>query len=110
MASPVLISNGPAGKGGRILIIGATGFIGQFIAQANLDANRRTYILVRSFQDNFHPKVKDIKAFEDKGAIILHGAIKDQEFMEELLRKHEIDIGRFLPSEFGHEVDRSDPV
>ncbi|XP_059315519.1 leucoanthocyanidin reductase-like, partial [Lycium ferocissimum] len=110
--------------------------IGQFIAQASLDANRRNYILVRSFPDNFHPKIKIIKGFEDKGAIILHGAINNQKFMEDTLRKHEIDIvisavggesirdqlvlvqamkavgtiKRFLPSEFGHEVDRSDPV
>lgn len=68
MSSPLLISNGSAGKGGRILIVGATGFIGQFITQASLDANRRTYILVRSFPSNFHPKIKIIKEFEDKGA------------------------------------------
>lgn len=72
MSSPVLVSNEPAGKGDRILIVGATGFIGQFIAQASLDANRKTYILIRSYPDNFHPKVKIIKEFEDKGAIILH--------------------------------------
>ncbi|KAG5603758.1 hypothetical protein H5410_025250 [Solanum commersonii] len=136
MSSPLLVSNGSAGKGGRILIVGATGFIGQFITQASLDANRRTYILVRSFSDNFHPKIKISKEFEDKGAIILHGVINDQKFMEHMLRKHEIDIvisvvggesildqlvlvqamkvvgtiKRFLPSEFGHEVDRSNPV
>ncbi|WMV28151.1 hypothetical protein MTR67_021536 [Solanum verrucosum] len=136
MSSPLLVSNGSAGKGGRILIVGATGFIGQFITQASLDANRRTYILIRSFSDNFHPKIKIIKEFEDKGAIILHGVINDQKFMEHMLRKHEIDIvisvvggesildqlvlvqamkvvgtiKRFLPSEFGHEVDRSNPV
>ncbi|TMW96254.1 hypothetical protein EJD97_007674, partial [Solanum chilense] len=66
MSSPLLISNGSAGKSGRILIVGATGFIGQFITQASLDANRRTYILVRSFPNNFHSKIKIIKEFEDK--------------------------------------------
>ncbi|KAK4715360.1 hypothetical protein R3W88_013698 [Solanum pinnatisectum] len=121
MSSPLLVSNGSAGKGGRILIVGTSGFIGQFITQASLDANRRTYILVRSFSDNFHLKIKIIKEFEDKGAIILHGVINDQKFIEHMLRKHEIDIVisvgggesiivQAMKVSFGHEVDRSNPV
>ncbi|KAK3010979.1 hypothetical protein RJ639_011169 [Escallonia herrerae] len=124
----------PAGKG-RVLIVGATGFIGQFITQACIDTGRPTYVLVRS-TPRCLSKAKAIKALEDKGVTILHGVISDQELMEKILKEHEIDIvisavggatildqltlvhamkavgtiKRFLPSEFGHDVDRADPV
>ncbi|KAI8021941.1 Leucoanthocyanidin reductase [Camellia lanceoleosa] len=115
---------------GGVLIVGATGFIGQFIAEASLHADRPTYLLVRSVGS------KTIKTLQDKGAKVIHGVIKDQEFMEKILKEHKIDIvisaigganildqltlvhaikavgtiKRFLPSEFGHDVDRADPV
>ncbi|CAA3015742.1 Hypothetical predicted protein [Olea europaea subsp. europaea] len=119
----------------RVLIVGATGFIGHFIAQASLDTGGSTYILIRSLPQ-CPAEAKAVKAFEDKGATILHGAINDLEFMEKILKEHEIDIvisavgganimhqsilihalkavgtiKRFLPSEFGHDIDRADPV
>ncbi|XP_059454362.1 leucoanthocyanidin reductase-like [Corylus avellana] len=122
---------------GRVLIVGATGFIGQFVAEASLDAGRPTYVLVRPGSVGGGPsKGSTIRALQDKGAIILHGLINDKEFMEKILKEHEIDIvisavgganildqltlieaiktvgtiKRFLPSEFGHDVDRADPV
>ena len=56
---------------GRVLIVGATGFIGQFIAESSLDACRPTYVLVRP--GPYSPsRAKIIKAFQDKGAIIIH--------------------------------------
>ncbi|KAE9451044.1 hypothetical protein C3L33_17043, partial [Rhododendron williamsianum] len=55
-----VITASVAASKGRVLIIGATGFIGQFVAEASLDSGRATF--------------------------------------------------RFLPSEFGHDVDRADPV
>lgn len=59
-----------AGKG-RVLIVGATGFIGQFIAEASLAAGRTTYVLVRPGPGG-PSKAKNVKALQDKGAIILH--------------------------------------
>ncbi|KAK9277584.1 hypothetical protein L1049_007129 [Liquidambar formosana] len=120
---------------GRILIAGATGFIGQFVAEASLEANRPTYILVRP-NSGCPSKAEAIKALQQKGAIIVHGMINNQESMEKILKEHDIDIviaavgggnildqitlvnaikavgtvKRFLPSEFGHDVDRADPV
>ncbi|KAF5764062.1 putative leucoanthocyanidin reductase [Helianthus annuus] len=70
----------------HVLIIGASGFMGHFIAQASLDSGQTTYVLTRSSSALSSSK---IKALHDNGAIILH---------------------RFLPSEFGHDVDRADPV
>lgn len=62
-----------AAKKSKVLIIGATGFIGQFITQAALDAGKTTYLLNRSIP-KFPANEKDmkLKAFEDQGAIILH--------------------------------------
>ena len=56
---------------GRVLIVGATGFIGQFVTESSLDAGRSTYVLVRPSACG-PSKAKIIKAFQDKGAIILH--------------------------------------
>nr|AZJ17294.1 leucoanthocyanidin reductase [Camellia sinensis] len=116
--------------GGGVLIVGACGFIGQFIAEASLQADRPTYLLVRSVGS------KTNKTLQDKGAKVIHGVVKDQAFMEKILTEHKIDIvisaiggsnildqltlvhaikavgtiKRFLPSEFGHDVDRANPV
>lgn len=55
----------------RVLIAGATGFIGHFVADACLDSGRPTYVLVRSI-----PKcpsaAKVLRSLEEKGAIVLH--------------------------------------
>ena len=56
---------------GRVLIVGATGFIGQFVTESSLDTGRSTYVLVRPSACG-PSKAKIIKAFQDKGAIILH--------------------------------------
>ncbi|KAK9934820.1 hypothetical protein M0R45_021949 [Rubus argutus] len=130
--SPSLAS---AAKSSRVLVIGATGFIGKFVAEASLDSGLPTYVLLRPGPSR--PSKSDtIKSLKDKGAIILHGVISDKPLMEKLLREHEIEIvisavggatildqitlvdaisavgtiKRFLPSEFGHDVDRTDPV
>ncbi|XP_028127206.1 leucoanthocyanidin reductase-like isoform X2 [Camellia sinensis] len=132
------VSSPCVGEGqGRVLIIGASGFIGEFIAQASLDSGRTTFLLVRSLDKGAIPsKSKTINSLHDKGAILIHGVIEDQEFVEGILKDHKIDIvisavgganilnqltivkaikavgtiKRFLPSEFGHDVDRANPV
>ncbi|XP_044491927.1 leucoanthocyanidin reductase-like isoform X2 [Mangifera indica] len=122
-------------KSSRVLIIGATGFIGRFVADASLDSGRPTYVLVRSSVSS-PSKAKITQQLQDKGAVILSGSISDKEVIEEMLKEHDIDIvistvggenilnqlplveaikaagtvKRFLPSEFGHDVDRADPV
>ncbi|KAL7001249.1 leucoanthocyanidin [Sarracenia purpurea var. burkii] len=120
---------------GRVLIVGATGFIGQFVAEASLEAGRATFILARPAGSG-SSNAKIVKALHEKGATIIQGDIKNQELMEKILKDHGIDIvisatgganildqltlvraiktvgtiKRFLPSEFGHDVDRADPV
>nr|WCJ13044.1 leucoanthocyantin reductase [Paeonia delavayi] len=128
------LSTRVSGSKGRILIAGATGFIGNFIAEASLEAGRPTYILVR--RSDSGSKAKAIQALRVKGAIIVYGSLNEQELLEKILKEEEIDvvvaavgganildqltlvkaieavgtIKRYLPSEFGHDVDRANPV
>ncbi|XP_077236109.1 leucoanthocyanidin reductase-like [Tasmannia lanceolata] len=120
----------------RTLIVGSTGFIGRFVAESSLATGRTTFILVRSTVNGNPSKAKTIRALQEKGAIIVHGSIDDGDFMENLIRELQIDVvisavggssiidqlilikaiktvgtvERFLPSEFGHDIDRADPV
>ncbi|KAH9626534.1 hypothetical protein KSS87_017975 [Heliosperma pusillum] len=73
----------------RTLIVGSTGFIGRFLAEACLDSDHPTYLLVRSRFSASTAKAQAIQNLQKKGAII---------------------ITRFLPSEFGHDIDRAEPV
>ncbi|KAJ0692796.1 putative leucoanthocyanidin reductase [Helianthus annuus] len=57
----------------RVLIIGASGFMGHFIAQASLDSGQTTYVLTRSSSALWSSK---IKALHDNGAVILHVPIR----------------------------------
>ncbi|KAK7407588.1 hypothetical protein VNO78_09541 [Psophocarpus tetragonolobus] len=119
----------------RILMIGSSGFMGQFVTKASLALGYPTYLLLRS-EPLCPSKAAIVKSFQEKGAKLIHGLIKDKEFMVKILKENEIDIvislvggdklldqlplveaiksvktiKRFVPSEFGHDVDRADPV
>ncbi|XVF12337.1 hypothetical protein REPUB_Repub08aG0107700 [Reevesia pubescens] len=120
---------------GRTIVIGSSGFIGRFVTEACLDSGCPTYILVRSSL-NSPSKASTIKFLQDKGATIIYGSITEKEFMEKVLREYKIEVvisivggesildqfnlieaiknvetvKRFLPSEFGHDIDRAEPV
>ncbi|XP_057447911.1 leucoanthocyanidin reductase-like [Lotus japonicus] len=125
----------PPATAGRILIIGATGFMGQFMTKASLGLGRSTYLLLRP--GSLTPsKAAIVKSFQDRGAKVIHGVINDKELMVKILKDYEIDVvislvgggnlmdqrtlvdaiksvktvKRFLPSEFGHDTDRANPV
>lgn len=59
------------GDNKRTLVIGATGFIGRFVAEASLATGRPTLVLVRSGATSTS-KAKTIRALQEKGATILH--------------------------------------
>ncbi|KAF6143796.1 hypothetical protein GIB67_016717 [Kingdonia uniflora] len=120
---------------GRILIVGATGFIGRYVAEASLSFGHPTYLLIRCIS-TAASKCKAITSLQEKGAIAISGSINDKEFLENVLRENKIDVvisvvggdsilnqitlidaikavgtvKRFLPSEFGHDIDRANPV
>ncbi|PSR96563.1 Leucoanthocyanidin reductase [Actinidia chinensis var. chinensis] len=125
----------PVAAEGRTLIVGSTGFIGRFVAEASLNSGRPTFILVRSGPAS-PSKSHAIASLKEKGAKVILGSITDGEFLEKVLKDHEIDVvisavgggsildqlalihaikaagtvKRFLPSEFGHDIDRADPM
>ncbi|XP_077241084.1 leucoanthocyanidin reductase-like [Tasmannia lanceolata] len=120
----------------RTLIVGSTGFIGRFVAEASLDIDQTTFVLVRSSSAGNPSKAKIVRALQEKGAIIVHGSIDDGDTMEKMIKELQIDviisavggesildqlnlitaikaagtIKRFVPSEFGHDIDRANPV
>ncbi|XP_030477466.1 leucoanthocyanidin reductase-like [Syzygium oleosum] len=124
-------------ESGRTLIIGSSGFIGRFVAEASLASGWPTYLLVRGGRvSSCKAKANAIMSLQDKGAIILQGSSNDKATMEKILKEHRIEIvisavggesileqlvlveamksvgtiKRYVPSEFGHDIDRADPV
>ena len=69
------VSAAPPTVKSRVLIAGATGFIGQFVAKASLDSGRPTYVLVRPGVSTRPSKAEVIKSLHDKGAIILQACL-----------------------------------
>ncbi|KAH9319820.1 hypothetical protein KI387_021589 [Taxus chinensis] len=120
--------------GSRILIIGATGYIGRHIANASLAQGHPTFLLVRESTTSNPEKAQLLESFTSKGAIILHGSIDDYASLVEALKKVDVVISavgvpqvvdqfslikaikevgtikRFFPSEFGNDVDRHHAV
>ncbi|KAM3314390.1 hypothetical protein ACQJBY_033306 [Aegilops geniculata] len=125
-------------RSGPALIVGATGYIGRFVAEACLDSGRRTFILVRP--GNACPaRAASVDALLRKGALVVEGRVDGKDggrSVEAALRAHGVEVvisvmgganildqlglikaiqaagtvKRFLPSEFGHDVDRARPV
>ncbi|XP_031492540.1 leucoanthocyanidin reductase-like [Nymphaea colorata] len=119
----------------RVLIIGATGYIGRFIAEASLASGRITYVLSRPGPVS-GSKAEAVRELQAAGAVFLHGSMKDRDYMTKILRELKIDVvisavggectldqielvdiikcvgsvKRFLPSEFGHDIDKTNPV
>ncbi|MQM04442.1 hypothetical protein Taro_037239 [Colocasia esculenta] len=124
------------GVGGATLVAGATGYIGKFVAEASLAAGFPTYVLRRSAPAAGPDKEAALRALEEQGAVIVEGSASDMETMERTLRELGIEVvisvlggrnlldqlplieaakaagtvKRFLPSEFGNDVGRADPV
>jgi leucoanthocyanidin reductase len=62
--------DGALGSGGPKLIVGATGYIGRFVAEACLDSGRKTCILVRP--GNACPaRAAAVDALAQKGAVVI---------------------------------------
>ncbi|CAN1835622.1 Phenylcoumaran benzylic ether reductase Betv6 [Linum perenne] len=90
----------------KILIIGGTGYIGKFIVEASLKAGHPTFVLVREATVSDPVKGKLVDSFKSSGATLLHGDLYDHESLVKAIKQADVVIStRFLPSEFGNDVD-----
>eukprot|EP00249_Psilotum_nudum_P035957 c602_g1_i1 orf=465-1403(+) len=117
----------------KILIIGATGFIGKYITKASIAQGHPTYLLVRTTTETpDNTKLQLLESFKMSGAIILHGSLEDYGSLVAAIKQVDVVIStvghhgsellgqmpiiraikevgtvkRFIPSEFGVDVDR----
>ncbi|OMO75175.1 NmrA-like protein [Corchorus olitorius] len=119
-----------AGKS-KILIMGATGYIGKFIVEASVKEGHPTFALVRQTSVSDPAKRKLIDNFNNLGVQLLYGDLYDHESLVKAIKqvdvvisalgdiKHLADqvkiiaaikeagnVKRFFPSEFGSDADR----
>jgi len=116
-------------------VIGGTGYIGQFIVGAAVAAGHSTHVLIRSSTASDPAKAQQIQQLKDYGVHILYGCVNDHNSLVNAMRDIDVVIStmsgsevtdqlkivdaikeldgrvkRFLPSEFGHDIDRAEPV
>nr|CCC55425.1 phenylcoumaran benzylic ether reductase [Pinus pinaster] len=123
------------GSSSRILIIGAAGYIGRHVAKASLALGHPTFLLIRDSTASAKPdKAQLLDSFKTAGANLIGGSLEDHASLVEAVKKVDIVIStvggeeiasqfniikaikevgtiqRFLPSEFGNDVDNSHAV
>ncbi|BFG29981.1 hypothetical protein CerSpe_162550 [Prunus speciosa] len=115
----------------KILIIGATGYLGKYMVKASVSLGHPTYAYVRPIKPKTDSsKLLLHKEFEAMGATIFQGELDDHEKLVKAVEQVDVvistvavpqhleqlklikamqdagNIKRFIPSEFGNEVDR----
>ncbi|XP_051139502.1 isoflavone reductase-like protein isoform X2 [Andrographis paniculata] len=115
----------------RILIIGGTGYIGKLIVEASLRSGHPTFALIRTSTVSDPVKAKTVEGFKSSGVTILNGFLHDHKSLVSAIEQvdvvistvgasqlgHQVkiiaaikeagNVKRFLPSEFGNDVDRA---
>ncbi|GLJ50637.1 hypothetical protein SUGI_1078750 [Cryptomeria japonica] len=118
----------------KILVIGGTGYIGRFVALATVAAGHHAYALIRPTTASQPTKAQCLQELKDAGVHILYGDLNDHHSLVKAIQGIDIiisvvggaqltdqlkildaikEIGtvkRFLPSEFGHDIERTNPV
>ncbi|ESW28972.1 hypothetical protein PHAVU_002G033300 [Phaseolus vulgaris] len=118
----------------KILVLGGTGYIGKFIVKASTEAEHPTFVLIRENTVSHPEKSKLIETFKASGVTLLYGDLHDHESLVKALKEVDVvistlggqqiddqvkliaaikeagNIKRFLPSEFGLDVDRHNAV
>ncbi|XP_020985562.1 isoeugenol synthase 1 [Arachis duranensis] len=117
-------------KKNKILIFAANGYLGKFIVKASLSMGHPTYVYVRPSKPNDSSKLQVLKDLQSLGVTIFQGELDDHKKLVSALKEVDIvistlavpqhleqlkiiraikqanNIKRFIPSEFGNEVDR----
>ncbi|GMJ06987.1 hypothetical protein like AT1G75280 [Hibiscus trionum] len=118
----------------KILIIGGTGYIGKFIVEASAKEGHPTFALVRESTLSDPVKGKIIDNFKNLGVQLLIGDLYDHESLVKAIKQVDVvistvgsmqiadqvkiiaaikeagNVKRFLPSEFGMDVDLNNAV
>ncbi|XVF75052.1 hypothetical protein PTKIN_Ptkin13bG0158000 [Pterospermum kingtungense] len=122
------------GEKSKILVFGATGYLGKYMVKASVAAGHLTYVYARPVPLDHHhdnPKLDLLKEFEAMGVTISYGELDEHEKLVSVLQQVEVVISalpvpqhldqlkiisamkeagtikRFVPSEYGNEVDRT---
>ncbi|XP_044465800.1 isoflavone reductase homolog [Mangifera indica] len=119
----------------RVLVVGATGYIGRRIVKASLAQGHTTYVLQRPEIGLDIEKVQMLLSFKKEGAILVEGSFSDHQSLVEAVKKADVvictmsgvhfrshnillqlklvdaikeagNVKRFLPSEFGMDPSR----
>lgn len=120
----------------KVLVIGGTGYIGKFVVEASAKAGHPTYALVRDETLSNPAKASIIDNFKSLGVNLVAGDVYDHESLVKAIKQVDVDVvistvgyflladqvkiidaikeagnvKRFLPSEFGVDVDRTSAV
>lgn len=115
----------------KILIFGGSGYLGNYMLRASLSMGHPTYAYLRPIKPNSDPsKLQLHHHFQSLGVTLFHGELDDHEKLVAVLRQVDVvistlavpqhllqlkiieaikeagNIKRFVPSEFGNDVDR----
>ncbi|XP_073126967.1 isoflavone reductase-like protein [Henckelia pumila] len=122
------------GERSKILIIGGTGSIGKFVLEASVKSGHPTFALFRESTISDSIKGKIVEGFKNSGVTILIGDLNDHESLVKAIKQVDVvistvgrsqltdqvkivvaikeagNVKRFLPSEYGIDVDRDRAV
>ncbi|KAL7619075.1 hypothetical protein Lser_V15G00672 [Lactuca serriola] len=123
-----------ASEKSKNLIIGGTGYIGKFVVEASVKAGHPTSVLVRESTVADPVKGKLIDNFKNSGVTLAYGDLYDHESLVKAIKQADVvistvgkmqipdqtkiiaaikeagNIKRFLPSEFGIDVDHQEAI
>ncbi|KQJ86432.1 isoflavone reductase homolog PCBER [Brachypodium distachyon] len=118
----------------RVLVIGGTGYIGRPIVAASAREGHRTSVLVRDAAPADEAKAAVLQGFRDAGVTLVKGDIYDHESLVAAIKSADVvisavahaqhadqtriiaaikeagNVKRFVPSEFGNDVDHVNAV
>ncbi|XP_058088450.1 phenylcoumaran benzylic ether reductase Pyrc5-like [Magnolia sinica] len=114
----------------KILIIGGTGYIGKYVVEASAKAGNPTFLLARESTVSDPSKAQLLDTFKSLGVSLIYGDMYNHESLVKAIKQVDVvistvgheptadqtkiidaireagNIKRFLPSEFGNDVDR----
>ncbi|KAL3697294.1 hypothetical protein R1sor_011370 [Riccia sorocarpa] len=89
----------------KVLIIGATGFLGTYMVKASIKLGHPTFILVRSLTYSDPAKAQLLKSFRDSGVTVLEGDLIDHENLVNVLRQVDVVIATVSGSGIGEQAN-----